>query len=84
MILDCLSYCTIQLQLKLLYSLGNGPLFYGQNDTVFALDADHRRSSTDCLHGVFDLQQVSVGTKDGNGTIVGHVAVAVLFAVTVS
>ena len=54
------------------YSLGNGPLFHGQDDTVLSLHTDHGGSSTDRLHGVFDLQQVSIWTKDGNGTIVGH------------
>lgn len=61
-----------------MYSLCNGTFFDGQDDTVLALNAHHGRPTPNGLHGVFYLQQVSVGTKNGNGTIVRHTVVVVV------
>ena len=52
--------------------LGNGSLLNGNNDTILSLNSHNGGTSSDSLHRVFDLQQVSIGTEYGNGTIVRH------------
>jgi len=51
---------------------GNGLLLDGKDDAVLSLDSNDGTSTTDGLHGVLDLQQMSIWTEDGNGTIVRH------------
>ena len=54
------------------YSLGNGTFLDSQYNTVLPLDTHNCGTSSDSLHRVFYLQQVSIRTKDCNSTIVRH------------
>ena len=52
--------------------LGDGSFLNSNNDAILPLNSHNGGSSSDSLHRIFDLQQVSIGTKNGNGTIVRH------------
>jgi len=62
--------------------LGNGTFFDCQDDTIHTLDTNNCRTSSDSFHGIFHLQQMSIWTKDCNGTIVGHGTFVFLFSST--
>ena len=49
-----------------------GSFFYSEHDAILPLDSYYSRASSHGFHRIFNLQQVSVRTEDGNGTIVRH------------
>jgi hypothetical protein len=52
--------------------LGDRSFFDRKDNTILPLNSYNGWSSSHGLHGIFDLQQVSIGTEYGNGTIVRH------------
>ena len=41
-----------------------------KDHAILSFDANGSTSSSNCLHGIFHLKQVTIGGKDGYGTIV--------------
>lgn len=48
----------------------DGAFFYGEDAAAGAADADDGGTALDGLHGVLDLEEVTVGGEDGDGTVV--------------
>jgi hypothetical protein len=53
-------------------SLGQCPLFHGEDDAILTPNANGRATSSDSFHCIFHLKKVPIGAEYCDGTIVAH------------